>query len=494
MAVYCSYVEIVIGGNNNYGYWYTDGDEIESVSGATYEPYTLYKWETDHWFAVATLKGNANNRAISMLNQTANSISAEVTNARGDFASLDARINDEVSQVSMVATKLLDNGEINAAAIVASVNDSESNVAINANKIVLSGDTFFVDKDGNTTTIDGSHITAGTVTANYIDSVSGNIGGFKIGKKAIYNVHSNTIDSNIIVDYYMTSPSAINDVLYMTEGLNNFVYLGTDGIGTMKIVPTDGHANEGYSALNTWMSDGEFFSNSGTIGGWQITADGLRNTGETSGTIISDGKDSETSIKYGSIINRSITEDGVYSRYNMSEFNAGTQSFKRIYDGEVRKATIGWYMAGESKDPVTGNYTIPFQVEADSMICGTHYSHGQLWGTWTLDSGAAVTSWRGAKHDIESLDDRYSILFDNLNPVRFKYNDGQSDRYHTGFILDELKDAMAFSGVDSSEFAAYCVDDEQTGEGGIRYEEIIALLVKVVQALKKEIREIEENV
>lgn len=254
-----------------YQYWYADGAEIEDKNGnvGIYESYTLYKWDTDHWIAVATLKGNVNNRAISMISQTANSVSAEVTNARGDFASLDARINDEVSQVSMVATKLLDNGEINAAAIVASVNESESSVAINANKIVLSGDTFFVDKDGNATTIDGSHITAGTVTANYIDSVSGNIGGFKIGEKSIYNVFNYTND----LSYFMTEPDELNssDAYaggYVVGDTHGYVYIGTDGIGLMN-VEHGSSANE--IVAQTYMSDGKLFSNSADISG-KITA------------------------------------------------------------------------------------------------------------------------------------------------------------------------------------------------------------------------------
>ena len=341
MSVYFTHKEPVA--NGSYQYWYTDGDEIEDKNGSigAYEPYTLYKWEDDHWLAVATLKGNANNRAISMINQTANSVSAEVTNARGDFASLDARITDEVSQVSMVATKLLDNGEINAAAIVASVNDSESNVTINANKIVLSGDTFFVDKDGNATTIDGSHITAGTVTANYIDSTSGNIGGFKIGEKAIYNVHSNTV-ARINLDYYMTSPNTINNVLYMTEGLNNFVYLGNDGIGTMKILPTDGQTNEGYSTLSTYMVDGKLYSNSADISG-KITA----TSGEIGGWII------EFDEYFGESILRS--KSGQYAEITQTNQLTSTDETFTGYSFTVLLPHGIMYVLKDSSDYHSGN-------------------------------------------------------------------------------------------------------------------------------------------
>ena len=118
---------------------------------------------------------------------------------------------------------------------------------------------------------------------------------------------------------------------------------------------------------------------------------------------------------------------------------------------------------------------------------------GKLSGTWYGNDGKIVSSWRGAKSDIENLDDRYSTMFDELRPVRFKYNDGQSQRYHTGLILDELKMAMDNANVDSSEFAAYCVSDETTGEGGIRYGELVSLCIDQIQKLKKRVEELEEK-
>lgn len=118
---------------------------------------------------------------------------------------------------------------------------------------------------------------------------------------------------------------------------------------------------------------------------------------------------------------------------------------------------------------------------------------GRLSGTWYYGAEPIEGSCRGIKHDIENLDDRYSILFDKLRPVRFKYNDGQSDRYHTGLILDELKTAMDASNVDTSELAAYCVLNETTGEGGIRYGELISLCIGEIQKLKKRVTELEDK-
>lgn len=102
--------------NDTYGYWYTNGDTLTGTA-VGYDTYTLYKWDkyetkdengndiTDwHWVAVATLAGNSSNRAVSQIRQDANSISLEVTNARGSAASLNARINDAESNIQMMAT------------------------------------------------------------------------------------------------------------------------------------------------------------------------------------------------------------------------------------------------------------------------------------------------------------------------------------------------------------------------------------------------------
>jgi hypothetical protein len=85
-------------------------------------------------------------------------------------------------------------------------------------------------------------------------------------------------------------------------------------------------------------------------------------------------------------------------------------------------------------------------------------------------------------------------MFDNLRPVRHKYIDGNSGRYHTGFILDELKTAMDIAGIGTNELAAYCVYNEETGAGGIRYSELVALNVLETQKLKARVTELENKI
>ena len=85
---------------------------------------------------------------------------------------------------------------------------------------------------------------------------------------------------------------------------------------------------------------------------------------------------------------------------------------------------------------------------------------------------------------------------DKLKPRRFKYDDGQSDRYHTGFIAQEVKDSMDEIGLDTKDLAAYVaapIDGDQT-DLSLRYEEFIALNTWQIQKLKSRVASLEARI
>jgi hypothetical protein len=81
----------------------------------------------------------------------------------------------------------------------------------------------------------------------------------------------------------------------------------------------------------------------------------------------------------------------------------------------------------------------------------------------------------------------YSAVFDKLRPVIFKYNKGTGGRFHTGFIAQEVADAVTSSGLTLEDFAAVCAPYADDDVWGIRYEEIISLNTWEIQKLKAEI-------
>ena len=117
-------------------------------------------------------------------------------------------------------------------------------------------------------------------------------------------------------------------------------------------------------------------------------------------------------------------------------------------------------------------------------------------GTWWYKSGEIHSSDARLKNTITPLSTSYDSLFDNLNPVTFKYNDGQSDRLHTGFIAQEVVAAIEIAGLTTKDFAAVCQENPSDPESkwGIRYGEIGSLNTWQIQKLKARVVELEQKI
>lgn len=120
-----------------------------------------------------------------------------------------------------------------------------------------------------------------------------------------------------------------------------------------------------------------------------------------------------------------------------------------------------------------------------------------LIGSWVSNACLATGSDRTLKHDIEKLGEGYSNLFDSLQPVRYKYNDGQSNRYHTGFIAQEVEDAVLSAGLTTKDFAAVCYHMDDNGNKSnysVRYSEIVSLNTWQIQKLKPRVSSLEQTI
>ena len=119
-----------------------------------------------------------------------------------------------------------------------------------------------------------------------------------------------------------------------------------------------------------------------------------------------------------------------------------------------------------------------------------------MFGNWTTNVSESTSSDASLKHDIELLDSRYDIFFDNIISRRFKYNDGSSDRYHSGYITQEIQNALQTSNISEKEFAAICTfnkgaDDEYSA---LRYNEFISLNTWQIQKAKSRITLLEDYI
>lgn len=135
----------------------------------------------------------------------------------------------------------------------------------------------------------------------------------------------------------------------------------------------------------------------------------------------------------------------------------------------------------------TANYYV--RPSSDNN-CHLGYT-GSRFSTVYAATSTISTSDENQKHHIEEMDERYELLLKSLKPKRYKYVDGTSDRYHTGFIAQSVKKSMDEVGLSDLEFAAFIKTPRVDEDGsqvdgcdyGLRYEEFIALNTMMIQKL-----------
>jgi hypothetical protein len=120
------------------------------------------------------------------------------------------------------------------------------------------------------------------------------------------------------------------------------------------------------------------------------------------------------------------------------------------------------------------------QHEKDCYYFGTVYNSG---------GGVVFVSDENLKHDIKPLDTKKTSNFIySLSPTKFKLNNGTSDRFHHGLIAQEVKEKMG-----DDDWGLYVDRGGEDGKG-LRYEELIADLVCVVQEQNKRIKSLEDKI
>lgn len=114
-----------------------------------------------------------------------------------------------------------------------------------------------------------------------------------------------------------------------------------------------------------------------------------------------------------------------------------------------------------------------------------------IYGVNIYVNGTAVSSDKNLKKDIEPLEEKHVRFFKNLRPVSYKFINGTSGRRHTGFIAQEVEEAVKEAGMTDQDMAAVVKDDSQYY---LRYEEIIAVQTKVIQDLMARVDSLEARV
>ena len=118
-----------------------------------------------------------------------------------------------------------------------------------------------------------------------------------------------------------------------------------------------------------------------------------------------------------------------------------------------------------------------------------------VWSTIYCSTNELNGSDRNIKNSIEALPMKYVRMFELVEPKRYKLNSGTSGRYHTGFIAQEVEDAMRACGIDSQEFAGWAAAklDDGSETYFLRYSEFIPILWAKVREQEARIRRLEAS-
>lgn len=141
-----------------------------------------------------------------------------------------------------------------------------------------------------------------------------------------------------------------------------------------------------------------------------------------------------------------------------------------------------------------GNYYYVLRVDdANSCVVGNDYTNLYLRGkdaVYLYKTGAVVTSDQREKNSIEELPGAYLDMLSKLTPRRFRYN-GRGDRYHVGFVAQEVDAALTAAGLEREDFGGF-VDLNGDGSAlGLAYDEFIGLLLEKLNRLENRVQELE---
>lgn len=141
---------------------------------------------------------------------------------------------------------------------------------------------------------------------------------------------------------------------------------------------------------------------------------------------------------------------------------------------------------------ITSAYRTRLQLDDDAAKIGPT--------VWATDGTVIYSSDKNVKNSIDYDLSRYRQFLLDLKPCRFKYNEGQSGRYHIGMIAQDMEQSLADNGIAASEFSGWCkmpIRDENhniTGYTyGIRYDSLIPLNTLMIQELVKRVKALEKR-
>lgn len=352
------------------------------------------------------------------------------------------------------------------------------------------------DADGNTVTIDGKQVDAATINASQINAsdlrLSGVLTWADFGSDAQDELLEETtqaakddITKTVVPDLdariqaSRERADSAYDLAWDAESLaNNAVDVAGDAYALAEETSDEFASVKKVSGGKTYIDGAKVYSQS-------IYADAMHLGGSL--TIYS----SKTGTTIGGYLGYTTSANdgsaGMHMKKGSGEVVVTGNGAKLTYNGSVSQVAVSAGGVGLVSNGTT------YYVGVDSFYNASDCDLGSSlnpWGQIYANNSTISTSDANKKHDIEDLDARYVLLFDNLILRRFKFNNGTSNRYHPGFISQEVETALKLSGLDTQEFGGFVKDADKNGNDlyFLRYEEFIPILAAKIKQLERRMK------
>ena len=392
--------------------------------------------------------------------------------------------------------------------------------------------------------------------AGKLEAPSGTIGGFTISTSKLYHTQTTYLGTNETAGVYIgtdgiglgagafyvkkdgslvATKGNFTGELHATSGdiknltVSGYLYFGNNSNYYISANYNDGNYYLKLPGLKIDDASGAVFSGklsgaSGTFSGELSAA-----TGSFSGTITtSNARITGGTIKLGTSGNQdylTISSTGIVAGDELVKTKMSWSGITLIWSEGYDTSHLNYaYYGSHSSDGMITSYGIHVDLDVEdttywgigvsngiynigyaaigfNMASSYSNCYGQLFGTWKTSSGAAITSDANLKNSIEDLSELYEIAFDLFRARRFKYNDGQSSRYHTGFVAQEVEQAILTAGLTTADAALFVQFTDEAPGGkvesityALRYEEFISLNTWQIQKLKPRVTTLEEKV
>ena len=328
-------------------------------------------------------------------------------------------------------------------------------------------------------------------------------------------INAGTLSSDYTFTGKLVAENAdITGKIYATSGeignltITDKLYFGGD---TQYYIDANEENNSWYIYLPNFRVDATQAIFSGTLSGATGTFAGSLSaaTGTFSGTLsaatgsftgtvrASGGKIGNLNISDGGLVYGTVT-DNVATGVKITTDSIWSKNgyFNNGCVGAWWISSSGFY--GTWLEAITSGVPLNHTAYLTTKYAGYRLSGSSLvtckWSTIVSTINAATSgSDMRIKKNIESYEDGYEVLFDNLKPCRYKYIDGTSDRYHTGFVAQEVVAALETAGLTTQDFAAVTLRDPGTDYEcwHLRRDEFVALNTWQIQKLKQRVAELE---